>query len=330
MEGRIQEQQANKNRSSKIPGEGLSLNEMLRVMDVAREMRRNRDVAEQMFRLDEVRAEIRAKLMKTASIAGDRVTESEIDAAIDQYFTSLNTYADPPSGMKSALAHVWVWRKKIMAASAAIALAVGGVWYLWLSPNAPLSEAVQTQKAVAAEREQGSQIVEQIKALTTDPALVKQADELYAQITQANSSAEGITQAIAAREKLATMQSDLSESYEIHVVTPTGAASSGVVRSIPGRKPLYYLIVEARDAKGNVIPRMIRNTVTGRIERVTRWGEEVPAEVYQRLKADKESDGILSETLFATKARGTLQPTINLTNSSGAPLTQGSQLTPQR
>jgi hypothetical protein len=170
VEGRIQEQQANKNRSSKIPGEGLSLNEMLRVMDVAREMRRNRDVAEQMFRLDEVRAEIRAKLMKTASIAGDRVTESEIDAAIDQYFTSLNTYADPPSGIKSALAHVWVWRKKIMAASAAIALAVGGVWYLWLSPNAPLSEAVQTQKAVAAEREQGSQIVEQIKALTTDPA----------------------------------------------------------------------------------------------------------------------------------------------------------------
>jgi hypothetical protein len=93
---------------------------------------------------------------------------------------------------------------------------------------------------------------------------------------------------------------------------------------------LYYLIVEARDAKGNVIPRMIRNTVTGKIERVARWGEEVPAEVYQRLKADKESDGILSETLFATKARGTLQPTINLTNSSGAPLTQGSQLTPQR
>ena len=32
-----------------------------------------------------------------------------------------------------------------------------------------------------------------------------------------------------------------------------------------------------------------------------RWGEEVPAEVYERLKADKESDGILGETLYAKK-----------------------------
>ena len=176
MEGRIQEQQANKNRSSKIPGEGLSLNEMLRVMDVAREMRRNRDVAEQMFRLDEVRAEIRAKLMKTASIAGDRVTESEIDAPIDQYFTNLNTYADPPSGLKSVLAHAWVWRRKIFAASAAFAIAIGGFWYQLLSPDASLSGTVRTQKAVAVEKEQASQILGQIKALTTDPGAISRAD----------------------------------------------------------------------------------------------------------------------------------------------------------
>jgi hypothetical protein len=91
-------------------------------MDVARELRRNRDVAEEMFRRDEVRSELRTKPMKSAAIAGDRVTESEIDAAIDQYFTNLNTYADPLSGLKSVLAHAWVWRRMIFAASAAFAI----------------------------------------------------------------------------------------------------------------------------------------------------------------------------------------------------------------
>lgn len=328
--GHTQEQQRFNHRGSRIPGEGLSLNEMLRVMDVARELRRNRDVAEEMFRRDEVRAELRAKLMKSAAIAGDRVTESEIDAAIDQYFTNLNTYTDPPSGLKSVLAHTWVWRRKIFAASAALTIAIGGLWYLFLSPNALLSGTVRTQKAVAVEKEQASQILGQIKALTTDPGAINQADALYSQIAEANPSPEGITKAIAAKEELARLQSDLSESFEVHVATSATAEVSGVVRAIPGRKTLYYLIVEARDANGNVIPRMIRNSVTGQIEKVMRWGEEVPAEVYERLKADKESDGILGETLFATKIRGNPQPVISITDSSGAPLTQGSQLTPQR
>jgi hypothetical protein len=51
----------------------------------------------------------------------------------------------------------------------------------------------------------------------------------------------------------------LSESFEVHVVTSASAEVSGVVRAVPGRKTLCYLIVEARDANGNVIPRMIRN-----------------------------------------------------------------------
>lgn len=325
-----QENQSSNHRGSRIPGEGLSLNEMLRVMDVARELRRNRDVAEEMFRRDDVRAELRAKLMRSAAIAGDRVTESEIDAAIDQYFTNLNTYADPPSGLKSVLAHSWVWRRKILAASAAFAIAIGGLWYLLLSPDAVFSGTVRAQKAVAVEKEQASQILGQIKALTTDPVTIDQADVLYSQIAEARPSPEGITKAIAAKEELAMLQSDLSESFEVHVVTSPSAEVSGVVRAVPGRKTLYYLIVEARDTNGNVIPRMIRNSVTGQIEKVMRWGEEVPAEVYERLKADKESDGILGETLFATKIRGNPQSAIRITDSSGAPLTQGSQLTPQR
>jgi hypothetical protein len=129
---------ANESRSVRLPGEDLSLNEMMRVMDVARELRRNRDVAEEMFRRDTVREELRAKLMKSAAIAGDRVTEAEVDAAIDQYFKSLHTYSDPEPSLQRMLAHAWVWRWRLAAVvvpvatiAMAAAAALGGLTYLF-------------------------------------------------------------------------------------------------------------------------------------------------------------------------------------------------------
>lgn len=116
----------------------MSLNEMMRVMDVARELRRNRDVAEEMFRRDEVRVQLRQKLMKAAEVAGDRVTEAEIDAAIDDYFKNLHTYRDPEPSFQRLLAHLWVWRWRVAAVvvpvatlAAAAAAAFGGLAYLF-------------------------------------------------------------------------------------------------------------------------------------------------------------------------------------------------------
>jgi hypothetical protein len=124
-------------RSVRLPGEDLSLNEMMRVMDVAREMRRSRDVAEEMFRRDDTRAQLRNKLMRSAEIAGDRVSEADIDAAIDHYFKNLHTYADPEPSFQRTLAHAWVWRWRIAAVvvplvtlATAAAVAFGGLAYM--------------------------------------------------------------------------------------------------------------------------------------------------------------------------------------------------------
>ena len=126
-------------RSVRLPGEDLSLNEMLRVMDVARELRRNRDLAEEMFRRDEVRDELREKLMRSAQLAGDRVTQTEIDAAIDEYFATLNTYKDPAPGLQRMIAHAWVWRTRIVAAVVAAAITFGGAYFLFASVAVLLS-----------------------------------------------------------------------------------------------------------------------------------------------------------------------------------------------
>ncbi len=311
-------------RSIRLPGEDLSLNEMLRVMEVARELRRDRETAEEMFRRDDVRAELRTKLMRSAQLAGDRVTEAEVDVAIEHYFATLHTYEDPKPGIKRTLAHVWVWRKRIAAGVAAVAITLGGAYYMFFSSAAPLSPTVQASRAVAAEQETASALVERISAMTSDPAIVAQAKSLQSEINAIRGS--DVTGAIAAREKLAEMVDLLAANYEIHVVTTPGAESA-IERGLGDKGSVYYVIVEARDAAGNMIPQSIRNAETGRVEKVTKWAEEVPKAVYQRLKQDKASDGLLGETLFGSKVRGTLKPEIKIHDDSGAPIMQSNRLT---
>lgn len=112
---------------TKLPGEDMTIAETLRVMDVAREMREQRESAEEMFRHDEVRIRLREKLLATARLSGDQVTEAEIDAAIDQYLASLHTYEGAPGGMKTFWAHCWIWRNRI--AMAATAVAAASAWF---------------------------------------------------------------------------------------------------------------------------------------------------------------------------------------------------------
>lgn len=109
----------------------LTLQETLRVMDVAREMREQREQAEEMFRRDDLRSQLREKLMQTARMSGDNVTEAEIDAAIKQYMDTLHTYQDPPGGMKKFMAHCWIWRDRIVMGAVSLAAVAGGLWYFF-------------------------------------------------------------------------------------------------------------------------------------------------------------------------------------------------------
>jgi hypothetical protein len=100
-------------------------------MDVAREMRDQRETAEEMFRRDDLRTQLRDKLVRTAHMSGDNVTEEEIELAIEQFFESVHTYQDPQPGMKSFLAHCWVWRGRLTLAAAALTTVLGGLWFMF-------------------------------------------------------------------------------------------------------------------------------------------------------------------------------------------------------
>jgi hypothetical protein len=113
------------------PLQDLTLQETLRVMDVAREMRENRQSAEEMFRRDDLRAALRDKLVRTARMSGDDVTEAEIDAAIGQFMDRQHTFQPAQPGFSNVMAHLWVWRARVATGLAAAAAVAGAFWFLF-------------------------------------------------------------------------------------------------------------------------------------------------------------------------------------------------------
>ena len=92
----------------------LTLAETLRVLEVARGLRQEREVAEVALARDEIRALMRKRLMDAAVVTGDKISESDVDAAIEQYFATQHIYQDPPMSFSVLLAHLWVRRFSLL------------------------------------------------------------------------------------------------------------------------------------------------------------------------------------------------------------------------
>lgn len=76
----------------------------------------------------------------------------------------------------------------------------------------------------------------------------------------------------------------------------------------------YYLRVQTVGADGRQVPVTIREEEQGRTERVTEWGERVPKEVYDRVAADRQDNGIIDDDDFGFKRRGFLTAERNYEN----------------
>ena len=115
-------------RHDQAPAEGqLSIEQMTRIMDVAATLRRERSIAERELNLSETKRMLRQRLLETAKVSGDPVSEAEIDAAIDHYFETQHEFEGPGASLETLMAHLYVMRNKIAMGVAV----VGGGLALW-------------------------------------------------------------------------------------------------------------------------------------------------------------------------------------------------------
>ncbi len=309
--------------------EDLSLHEMLQVMDVARTLRKEQQTVEQEFNREETVELLREKLLASAEITGDMVTPEEVDAAINLYFDNLHTFREPAPGVSTVLAHVYIWRRRI-ASALCLLLCIGLLgWWLFFASTGPFSKASRTHRAIATHMPEIERASASIRTVSRQPDVTAQVERLEQEANIARDAGD-INRLAELQQRLTQLEARLLEEYEVRIVSGAGE-QSGVDRYLTDsdgtRTSGDYVIVQAKAPDGEVLSRTIQNAETGREERVTVWAERVPAAVYNRIKADKQEDGILNETLFALKRRGDTDEQVVLPGEDGTPLNRDSQIT---
>ncbi len=298
-------------------------------MDVARAIREEQLTVEQQFQIEETRARIRERLIASAQVAGDTVTAAEVDVAIQLYFDNLHIYRDPPWGFSRFLAELYVWRVTVASVLAALGAIGLGVWLAFLNPAMPWSPQSRATQALHQAEQEARSVLERLHVSAKhDAAALHAVDELTNEFhaVEATGHVAAIQQS---KARMGELLATLEEQYELQIVTGEGrdsAATRNWEAGGPGALS-YYVIVEARSKNGHLLSQNIPSAETGELKTVTQWGEQVPKEVYDRLKADKQADGVLNETRFGVKTRGTLSEQVLLPGPDGSPLKRGMQIT---
>jgi hypothetical protein len=312
--------------------EPQTLHEMLRILDVASSLRRERERAAAELDHTEARVGLRERLRAAAAAAGDPVTDAEIDAAIAHYDAGRHRFVAPPRGWRLLLAHLWVRRLQVALVLAVVVVGLGLGRALWWGPDAPWSgprRAAARAEAVAERLERAVAAAEAV-ATTEDARAAVQGLRAEADALAARDPAEPAAVG-ALVERAEQLRQELEEEFELRIVSRPGERSGidAYYEDESGRRVSgHYLIVEAVAPDGRLLDRPIRDAEQGDTRLVRRWAEQVPQAVYERIARDKQADGIVDEAVFAQKRRGALGLAVLLPGEDGStPLRRGRQIT---
>ncbi len=293
-------------RDRKVP-----LDDVMIAMDVVDTLRHDKRIVERELNDEKRREDLIARLRELYRGQGievpDRILGEGVRALEEERFV----YKPPKESFQRRLAQLYVtrntWGRFVLGAIGGLAI-LWAAWYViyeW-----PRNKEAETQRIEMEERVPRSlqSLVEQISVVTAKPAVLQRAQQLKKDGLDAASS-NRLDDAKAAERELSRILGILRQEYQIKIVTRKGELS-GLWR-VPKLNPNarnYYLIVEAVDGSGRVVPQVIANEETGESERVKVWAIRVPQVVLEKVQEDKRDDGIIQNAIVARKRRGALEP----------------------
>ena len=128
-----------------------------------------------------------------------------------------------------------------------------------------------------------------------------------------------VVRANGALQRLQNLREQLEEAYLLRIVSRPGERS-GVWRvpdSDSGARN-YYIIVEAIGADGRPVAVPVTSEEDGTTSTVSQWGLRVDERSFDRIRADKEDDGIIQDDQFGAKQRGHLDIEYRYPTTGGA------------
>jgi hypothetical protein len=302
-------------------GKPQTLDELMLAMDVVDTIRhRELLVARELAQGDRDEA-LKARLREIYRGQGLEVSDAAIEQGIKALKESRFVYVPPAPGVGRSLAMAWVRRRIIGRWVGGIAAVCVSLWAIgYFGFELPRQRALaETQLALTQNLPRELLAVAQsVRVETKDAAVLAQVDgfERDGNAALARGDVVGARASIAALEEL---RARLVSTYVLNVVSGE-SDTSGVWRVStvnPGARN-YYLIVEAVQADGQLLPVNVLNEENGKSATVTRWGVRVPEAFFNDIRRDKLDNGIIEKNPIGRKLRGELDPRYTFPKEGGA------------
>jgi hypothetical protein len=294
---------------SNAPATAAPLDDVMLAMDVVDTLRHRQDLVTRELDGSSREKQLVEKLRELYRQQGIEVPDHILKEGVDALAESRFVYDPPKPGFGTALARMYVARKRWGPAALLLAAVVAVGLFAYFGVYRPM---VQGQVEAA-----------RIELAETLPA---QMDALYAAIFEETKVQQAVTQAdtVVARGKaaasegnraeaadaiadLTTIRDTLRQEYQLVIVSRPDEQSA--VWRFPETNTdasNYYLIVEALDADRRPLSLPILNEETGTVVTVNKWGVRVPEEAYRLVEADKKDDGIIQRNVVGLKQYGFL------------------------
>ena len=284
-----------------------ALSDVMLAMDVVDTLRHaDEQVARELSEGDRA-AELKRRLREIYAAQGIEVTDRILEEGIKGISEARFAYTPTPPSWQRTVARLWISRARWttpLLAGLAVALVLSLGWHFGVRQPELRRVAAEQVELVRTIPNAAASTVGRINAIATEASVREEAARLQREIAVAVEANDLAT----ARDRQAQLQAlvaELAQSYRIRIVQRAGEPS-GIWR-VPAANPRaqnFYLIVEAVDPQGRVVPVRVSSEENRRTAEVTRWGLRVPPEVFEAVRRDKQDDGIIQNDIVGEKRAG--------------------------
>ncbi|NCC28897.1 MAG: hypothetical protein EOM22_12340 [Gammaproteobacteria bacterium] len=292
-----------------VAGSTHPLDEVMLAMDVVDTLRRRERLVK--TELDDLGREedLKERLRKIYTAQGIDVPDHVIEQGVAALEEGRFTYAPPPRSLATRLARIYVNRGN------------WGRWVGWILGIMVLAAVIHYVSFVVPDADLPEDLVrvyaEAVELAENDPA--RETLERYLGAGQSalrNDDTEGARRAL---RELEAARTTLGQEYSLRIVNRPGEQTGAWrVPDVNTSARNYYILVEAVDPTGRVLPVPIRNEETRETETVAIWGLRVDEETFNAVARDKQDNGIVDRDRFGYKARGELVPRYEMPTTGGA------------
>ena len=291
----------------------VRLRDQMGAMALIDEMRHKQMIVQEHLDLPKRREEVAQRIREYYQSQNIEVNDELVEQGVRSYFDGRLRYEAPPAGALSGLlARIYItrssWKKPAIAGVTALTLLAGGGYVAQQARETAATQAAARDAAVM--NTIAGQIQEMDARFKSMDLVPAEREQVAAMVAAANA---GVRERDAARaqESLAVLKTTLAyaETPLTFNVVDRAGVNSGVERnySASGGKS-WYLIAEANDPSGKVVPVTVASVESGTRKQAMQFGVRVSKDVYESVKADKAEDGHVDNRLLGKKPANSLTP----------------------